>query len=417
MAASIGHTFSPYCMLSHASNEFTRRASVASTDSPPISVQYFYSSSLLIDDPLSPVPLPSSNPTDKNSKLPPRPFSVHDNIALEDGWLKYHKRVRSKNNAPGAKSNLFKASPKAQEHIIQVLRDSYEKQIREEQKGGRQSFEPLEPMPENRKDMIRKGIGNAEHPPGLGVERRHLDADLTLGDAPEYIPFDNTMPVNSEEIGNDELDSGLVKKKRSWSPFRRGERDEIPRERNDAVHAEPPSPGTQNAGDVKLSSSLSPRDTSGTPFLRIPARLRRSRSRQPSHSPDSLQSAPALGQADGPRSPGNYHPRTSSPLRPALQRSSSHHSSSGEEAGSTLGTGSRRHSMRHNLPKVEEDSVDVGMFRLHMVRMSTLKVSNKPSLRNPTRYLPSYCRCGPYIGIRFTTSRRLFVGPGFSGTR
>ena len=440
MVCSMGHTFSPTCMLHRASNEFTRRASVASTDPPPISVQYFYCSDLPIHDPLSPVPAVSSNPASSNTKVPPRPFSVHDNIALEDGWLKFQKRVRSKNNAPGAKISGPDDSPITQEYILRVIKESQEKQLREAGHTNSRGFEALEPLPESRSDMISKAIGNAPHPVGLGKEHRLLSPDLemcdepkyipvgpkkerrpsspdlTLCDEPKYIPFDNTMPVTAEEIGNDEFESGIVKKKRSWSPFRHRERVEKPNERNDTVQAAPPSPVTQNAGDVNLSSSLPGRDTSGTPFLRIPSRLRRSRSR----SPESLQSAPALGQADGTQSPQDYQPKTSSPLRPVTQRSASSHSGEDEEAGPTSGTSSRRHSLCPKSPTVQvpkETSVAVGMLRLHVVRMPSMKVCTKRSVSNPAKCLLGYYRCGPYTGNRFTISRRLFVGPGSSETQ
>ena len=477
-------------MLHQASNEFTRRASVASTDPPPISVQYFYCSNLPIDDPLSPVPTISSNPANSATKLRPQPFSVHDNIALEDSWLKLQKRVRSKNNAPGAKISGPDVSPISHEQILQVIKDSQEKQMREAGQTNSRGFEALEPMPETRSDMIGKAIGNAPHTLGLGKEHRPsspdmtlrdepkympLDLgkghrpsnkdsqekqmreagqtnsrgfealepmpetgddmirnenaphsighgkehrpsspDLTLSDEPKYIPFDDTMPVTSEEIDNDEFESGIVKKKRSWSPFRHREKVEKPNERGGTVQPAPSSPVTPKAGDVNFSSSFPGRDTSGTPFLRIASRLRRSRSR----SPESLPSAPALGQADGIQSPQDYQPKTSSPLRPVLHRSSSSDSSEDEDAGPTLGSSSRRHSMRPKSPMVQvpkETSVAVGMFRIHVVRMPSMKVGTKSSVWNPAKCLLGYYRCGPYTGIQFTMSRRLFVGPGSSG--
>lgn len=408
----MGHTFSPTCMLHQASNEFTRRASVASTDPPPISVQYFYCSNLPIDDPLSPVPTISSNPANSATKLRPQPFSVHDNIALEDSWLKLQKRVRSKNNAPGAKISGPDVSPISHEQILQVIKDSQEKQMREAGQTNSRGFEALEPMPETGDDMIRNE--NAPHSIGHGKEHRPSSPDLTLSDEPKYIPFDDTMPVTSEEIDNDEFESGIVKKKRSWSPFRHREKVEKPNERGGTVQPAPSSPVTPKAGDVNFSSSFPGRDTSGTPFLRIASRLRRSRSR----SPESLPSAPALGQADGIQSPQDYQPKTSSPLRPVLHRSSSSDSSEDEDAGPTLGSSSRRHSMRPKSPMVQvpkETSVAVGMFRIHVVRMPSMKVGTKSSVWNPAKCLLGYYRCGPYTGIQFTMSRRLFVGPGSSG--
>lgn len=48
--------------------------------------QFFYSSPLPIDDPLSAVPTPAGSDS-KAIKHPPRPFSARDNNALEEAWL------------------------------------------------------------------------------------------------------------------------------------------------------------------------------------------------------------------------------------------------------------------------------------------------------------------------------------------
>lgn len=393
MAASTGHTYGVACMLHQTTNEFTRRASVASTDPPPIRVQYFYCSALPIDDPLSPVPPPSSNPANKSPKLSPRPFSVHDNIALEKRWLRLRKPVRSKKTTPRSRSNIRRDSLTHQEHVMQILRDTYEKQIHEPRRTNSQGFEALEAGVEDRNDMINKSIGNATHPAGLGKEHRRASPDcpdLTLCDDPEHIPFDGTMPISSEEIGNEEFESGIVKKKRSWSPFRHRENVEKPKERDDALQSEPLSPSTQNASDVNFSSSLPGRDTSGTPFLRIPSRIRSSRSRQRSRSPVTFQSEPGSAQADGAQSPEKYNPKTPSPLRPDFQRSNSSHSSD-DDGGSQSGTGSRRHSLRPKQPDIQTRQgahVAVGMLRIHVVYMPILKVDTESSVWNSAKCLP-----------------------------
>lgn len=380
MAASIGHTFTGSCMLHPASNEFTRRASIASTDPPKLSAQYFYCSALPIDDPLSPVPPPSNNPANSSPKVPPRPFSVHDSIALEDAWLKLQKPVRSKKDAPGAKLNTTNVSPRNQEHIAQIVRDAHEKPALEPEMTNSRGFEALEATPENRNDMINRAIGNPTHPAGLGKEHRPASPDLTLCDDPEHIPFDETMPVSSEEIGNDEFESGIVRKKRSWSPFRRRNKFEKPKEGENTIPTELPSPGTQNSGEAPFSSSFSGRDTSGTPFLRIPSRIRRSRSR--SRSPEPPPSAPDLGQADGAQSSNYHHPKKSSPLRPTFERTGSIHSRDDED-GLSIDPASQMPSLRRKQPKVkvpEESHVAVGMLQLHVVHMPSLKVRTQSSV-------------------------------------
>ena len=387
MAASIGHTFNSSCMLHQASNEFTRRASVASADPPKISAQYFYCSALPIDDPLSPVPPTSSNPANRSSKVPPRPFSVHDNTALEDGWLKLQKPVPSKKDAPGSRLNTTNVSPRNQEHIAQIIKDAHEKPIIEPGKTNSQGFEALDSMPENRNDMINRAIGNSAHPAGLGNEHRPANPDLTLCDDPEYIPFDETMPVSSEGIGNDEFESGVAGRKRSWSPF--GRRDKLgkPKEQDTAVPTEPLSASTENAGEMKFSSSLPGRDTTGTPFLRIPSRIHRSRSRLRSRSPKPPHSAPQLGQADGAQSPERYNPKKSSPLRPTFQRSASSDSSDNED-GSRVDTSPRGKPLRRKQTEFqvpERARVTVGMLRLHVVHMPSLEVSVQSAFGIPPR--------------------------------
>ncbi|KXX73702.1 Phospholipase DDHD1 [Madurella mycetomatis] len=53
---------------------------------PPIRAQFFYSSPIPIDDPLAAATIVGSGDS-KPSKLPLRPFSTGDNIALEKAWL------------------------------------------------------------------------------------------------------------------------------------------------------------------------------------------------------------------------------------------------------------------------------------------------------------------------------------------
>ena len=370
-------------MLHEVSNEFTRRASVASTDPPKISIQYFYCSTQTIDDPLSPVPPPSSNPAKKPLNLPPRPFSVHDNIALEEAWLNFQKG-RPTSYGHVSKVNAAKMAARHQENINQIIRDAHEKQIFELPKTtNSQGFEAMPVVPDNRNDMIYRTLNKDAHPAGLGKEHRLVHPDLTLRDDPELIPFDETMPVTSREIGNDEFESGVVRKKRSWSPFRRKDKVGKPNDKNDTVPTEVQSPGKQNAGDVNLSSSLPERDTSGTPFLRIPSRIRGSRSRPRSRSPEPPQSAPGIVQADGPPSLGDYYPKNSSPLRPTFQRSISSSSNDHEEGSSRFDYGSRRNSLRPEKSKKKvrkEDHVAVGICRLHVVQLPSLKVTRSSSV-------------------------------------
>lgn len=78
------HSFGPTCALHEEQGH-----PVATVDRPPhVKAQFFYVSSLPIDDPLSPLPPISA---DKATNLPPQPFSVRDNAALEEAWTAFQK--------------------------------------------------------------------------------------------------------------------------------------------------------------------------------------------------------------------------------------------------------------------------------------------------------------------------------------
>lgn len=80
-------------------------------DSPPLRAQFFYTSGLPIDDPLSAVPPPADSSA-KSYNHPPRPFSAYDNTALEEAWCslssgadhKYHQKLRNSRLKPLTKS-------------------------------------------------------------------------------------------------------------------------------------------------------------------------------------------------------------------------------------------------------------------------------------------------------------------------
>lgn len=78
------HTYGPKCLLSDDDPDLS--AWYNSPSPPKIRAQFFYTSSLPIDDPLSPLPPPSSGQGAGNERAPPHPFSARDNIALENAW-------------------------------------------------------------------------------------------------------------------------------------------------------------------------------------------------------------------------------------------------------------------------------------------------------------------------------------------
>jgi hypothetical protein len=92
------HTYGPTC---HLARNVTFSGSKGGDDMPDLKAQFFYSSPLPIDDPLSAVTAPNSSDS-KSAKHPPRPFSAYDNNTLEEAWWglasakdkKHHKKSK-----------------------------------------------------------------------------------------------------------------------------------------------------------------------------------------------------------------------------------------------------------------------------------------------------------------------------------
>jgi len=67
---------------------------------PKVKAQFFYVSSLPIDDPLSPLPQLSG---EKVAKHPPQPFSTRDNAALEEAWQAFQQAQDEDSDETGRK--------------------------------------------------------------------------------------------------------------------------------------------------------------------------------------------------------------------------------------------------------------------------------------------------------------------------
>ncbi len=376
---ALHHTFGDSCILKEESNTFTRRASTVAIDPPKIHAQFFYRSAQVIDDPLAAVPTPSGGSAVKSSKIPPRPFSIHDNIALEQAWLQL--------------PNLEQAQARAQEqpHLRQdaVPRESMESELYaaiippKAEAGDGNANKITQDTQEEKlcekgkkiEDKSVRDVRKAETQYHLGVEPR--GADLTLCDDSDHPPLEDTIPVTADEIVQDEVESGIRKslRSRNRSFFRRNENEENPEE--DIV-----SPRTSNKtlsrGRQKIDESAfalgrSP-DTTGTPFLRVSSRLRRS-----SKSPD--RGTAGRAQLDGVASPEkDYRPKQSSPLgiRPKFPSPHSSQDPKDEDHSGSEPSADDLHSPDRQEEKLRETQtarVTVGISRLHVVEMPSLKVN------------------------------------------
>ncbi|OJD12133.1 hypothetical protein AJ78_07220 [Emergomyces pasteurianus Ep9510] len=85
--SSLVHTYGPTCLLYDPENNTATKSDFSTSAAPPkVRAQFFYLSSFPIDDPLTPLPAPSASGSASYTSFPPRPFSVLDNIALEEAW-------------------------------------------------------------------------------------------------------------------------------------------------------------------------------------------------------------------------------------------------------------------------------------------------------------------------------------------
>lgn len=358
--------------------------------------QFFYCSALPIDDPLSAVPPPSGS-TGKPSKVPPSPFSVNDSIALENAWLRLQNPRKPE---PTIRSARIPGS-------VAANGTTARKTTREEKKAAKLGEKdnagsstqlretdlktPLETNPFKKETHVsipaedfceEKDYGSFPRSKPFRKIVPAGDPHLTLCDDPDHIPFDETMPVDSEEIGNDEFEGGIIRK-RSRSPFRRREKLEKPKDKDDSGSCRRLSAKAQKVQDAQLASNSPDRNMTRLPFLRTPSRRqrqRRSSSRSRSYSPEHLS---LTNQTDDPPATGQ-NAVDDAPKPSPSPKFQSFHSGRSESEDRPGTDGARiRDSSDPGLKKPEESHIPVGVSRLHVVSMPYLKV------RDPSIYLIS----------------------------
>ncbi|KAI4238255.1 MAG: hypothetical protein L6R40_005795 [Gallowayella cf. fulva] len=325
MLSTTAHTYGHDCSLHPDSNLFTRRASAASLDPPLVRAQFFYSSPLPIDDPLSPVPPPSSTKSAASARVPPRPFSIADNKALEEAWQLLQKAEGETQDVKQSRSR------RKRDRNSRATDATYS------------DTESLGPSVE----LVEKT-----------EPRSPTDPFLVLSDNPDHIPFDTALPVNADEIRYEETEAGIAKKHRT--PFHKndkGVKDE------DIGQSSPSGKISQHfkrsSTDAPYGSSPSERDTTGTPFLRVASRLRsRSRSRK---APKNELPTDAGDSTNEEQSPG--------PSTALLEADS-------DVASPVQGSNAVKHGRRWSRKQkgLKQVTVPVGISRLHLVEMRELKM-------------------------------------------
>lgn len=90
--------------MSSAMNQYIRQVLHHHEAPPAAKARFFYTSTLPIDDPLSPLPPPATTGS-APTKLPPRPFSEYDNDALDEAWHELRSKIWKYQEERGEKAN------------------------------------------------------------------------------------------------------------------------------------------------------------------------------------------------------------------------------------------------------------------------------------------------------------------------
>ncbi|KAL6719332.1 hypothetical protein ACLMJK_003571 [Lecanora helva] len=380
------HTFGDSCMLKEESNAFTRRASTVAIDPPKITAQFFYCSPLPIDDPLAAIPPPSTGSPAKPSRVNPRPFSVHDNLALDSAWLKLQDAVRSPRpssaekgkrseketlRAEDSSSELYAASipprnSRDQSATDRTAQNAQERTVFVERTNNDNTTE----IRDTRFDRTPTSGGN---PPILHAEHRRdqnpPSAHSTSQDEDPQ-PLQDVEPISTEEVNRGEAESGLPKARRRRSFFHRKDEDKLSEDLSSPrTSTRRLSRGIEDGEEGFSVLGRSP-DTTGTPFLRVSARLRRSRSRSPNNDIQEVQT-------DGINS--DYRPKQSSPLGSSPrfpEFSSNRRAQDVDHSDSDSSSEEHRPSLeRNSYPEgTGAAHVTVGISRLHVVELPSLKM-------------------------------------------
>ena len=232
--ASSYHTYGPTCALRPDTPPPPRSPTYQQTP-PKVRAQFFYTSNLPIDDPLSPLPPPTTS-TSVQVKVPPRPFSVLDNAALEEAWQSLQQTLEEKN----------------EQNKGGEIQDTAASARRRSRKDGKRRVEHMTERP---------GSGGS----AMGRTRRDIEG-LSVGQELSQ----QKEPVTVEEVRKEDAGSGLPRpssRRKSKSPTQRGR----PGSRDEGVRRSPEGLSTQEQmfGFVHGEQEGT---MSGNPFARAPSR-------------------------------------------------------------------------------------------------------------------------------------------------
>ncbi|KAJ5952598.1 uncharacterized protein N7479_011011 [Penicillium vulpinum] len=252
------HTYGPSCLLVDEEQDLAKFHSLPSP--PEIRSQFFYISSLPIDDPLAPLPPPASQATG-NERLPPTPFSARDSIALEEAWCDLREARKTKFNReprsrPTTSAGLPGIAVPGHESVSNVELPKAANQENPSLVGSRESTLSNPPsfpdgLPSrSHKSHLTVATGSAEiRTRELGKENRGSSpmADGFKHDTPRAIAIDRKRARSSS------INESSAAKRRSSPPLGAGNVGE----------------GDEEIGSLRADHSHGA-SMSGSPFIRAP---------------------------------------------------------------------------------------------------------------------------------------------------
>lgn len=169
---------------SAATNRYVRQHLHLSEPPPPVNARFFYTSDLPIDDPLSPLPPPTTS-TSSVSKQPPKPFSHYDNSALDKAWNDLRRRIIAYNAERGEK-DTSRVRPRKGSSAAGSQRD---------RRGSGSQSRPAEALRAKAGAHVPSGLSHVEGPAEEGGEGEGGNDD----ELPEAVPHSATEVVSSLE--------------------------------------------------------------------------------------------------------------------------------------------------------------------------------------------------------------------------
>lgn len=308
---------------------------------PNVRPQFFYASSLPIDDPLSPLPQITSSTNRDISKLPPQPFSAKDNAALEEAWQSLQVGSDDEDEDYGSEVEMRVGRNDARPRTSHSAKSITRKRTR------------------SRRKSSSRAIGSRP-----STARSHENPHVTLAD--EEQRSDEDIPVDKKELGM------VRSKKRMRSGSDLQEPGSKKRNDEDIMDNEGQESAMINVGltaaDVQ-ASNMDDTFISGRPFARAPSRPDVSKYKKKS-STTSLTKA-----ADRPR--------------PMFARFDTNKAVA--SAARTLSRATLEDDTEESEDEEEAKAfVPVGVSRLHLVELPSLQM--KPIYWSPVHDIASVIR-------------------------